>query len=540
MRKLQRLLTILLALLMAAPPPGFSASHREAPITALDRTADITDLYAFVSFNNPSRVTFLLNVDPLLEPSNGPNYFPFDPDVLYAIRIDNNYDAVADIVFEFQFQTEIRAPQVPVGFIGAGSGINAPANAPPGGPAQVVPPAITSLDGPGSAGLNLRQTYTVTMLQGSGETPTRTTLSPAAETQRLFAVPSNAGPRTMPNYSALAQQGVYDIGMGARVFAGTVDDPFFIDLGAAFDSFNFRAPAFGGAPGTLSAFEDQQSSTNFAPDDVSGFNVNTIALEVPASLITTGGRPAIGVWGATYRRQTSVRSTNLAEAATTGSGAWIQVQRMGNPLINELLIGTGMKDRWSRGEPASEGATFASSYLDPVLARVLNAVFNIPVPSAPRTDLLPLVTYTPLITGDASIPAGPVADLLRLNTSIPATAAGSRSRLGALGGDTAGFPNGRRPSDDVTDIALRVVAGALAGSGFSRRLGDGVNMNDMPFQETFPFVAFAQSGRNSRHVDPGGRGCRELQGPFGFSPGQGQGGGPGTGGLFDPLPCPVE
>jgi hypothetical protein len=142
-----------------------------------------------------------------------------------------------------------------------------------------------------------------------------------------------------------------------------------------------------------------------------------------------------------------------------------------------------------------------------LLARVFNTVFGIAVPPPPRTDLLPLVQYTPVITGDSTIPPGPVADLLRLNTSIKATDPASRSRLGVLGGDNAGFPNGRRVSDDVTDIAMRVVAGVLAGPQFSYRLGDGVNVNDVPYQETFPYVAFAQSGRNRRHIDPGEPGC---------------------------------
>src|SRR5262252_476642 len=161
---------------LAAPVPFYAASHREAPLTALDHPADITDFFAFVSYDDPSKVTFLLNVDPLLEPANGPNYFPFDPDVLYTIKIDNNYDAVEDISFEFRFTTEIRAPGVFTGFVGAGSGI--------GG---VVPPAITALDGAGSAGLSLRQHYTVTMVRGYGDSAVRTDLTPSGSS--LFAVP---------------------------------------------------------------------------------------------------------------------------------------------------------------------------------------------------------------------------------------------------------------------------------------------------------------------------------------------------------------
>jgi hypothetical protein len=248
--------------------------------------------------------------------------------------------------------------------------------------------------------------------------------------------------------------------------------------------------------------QEYNFTNNTAADTLSGYNVNCIAIEVPASMITTPGKPTIGSWGATYRRAMTVRSTGVANQE---SGDWIQVQRMGNPLINEVIIGTGDKDKWSRTEPKDD-AQFAAYALDPVLPKVLNSVFGIAVPQAPRTDLLPLVQYLPIISGDPSLPKGPVADLLRLNTSIrPTSDAGSRSRLGVLGGDNAGFPNGRRVSDDVTDIALRVVAGALA--GLSYRLGDGVNVNDVPYQETFPYVAWAQSGRNRRHVDPGEEGC---------------------------------
>lgn len=495
---------VILAAAMVSPQPGFAASHREAPITALDHKADITDFFAFVSYDDPTKVTFLLNVDPLLEPGNGPNYFPFDDNILYAIDIDNNNDALPHISFQFQFQTAIRAPGVFTGFVGAGSGINAPANSPPpvapGTP--IVPPAITALDGTGSAGLNLRQTYTVTMVNNGLSTQLTN-----ANGGSLFAVPTNVGPRTMPNYPALASQGIFSLGNGIRVFAGTVDDPFYIDLGAAFDSLNFRLGAGGGV---LSPAQDANDNTNFAPDFVSGYNVNTIAMEVPITMLTRTGSllaatdPAatIGAWGTTSRPRITVRRSPLPPAM---SGGWSQVQRMANPLINELIIGTGSKDFWSMSFPVDD-SQFASFDLDPLLARVFNAVYGINVPTPPRTDLLPLVQYVPPIAAPGT-PAGPIADLLRLNTGVPPTAASARSRLGLLGGDGAGFPNGRRVSDDVTDISSRVVAGILAGPSFSYRIGDGVNTNDVPYQETFPYVAFAQSGRNRRHIDPGEPGC---------------------------------
>jgi hypothetical protein len=497
-QNLKSLIAVAISAFLAAPPFAFGASHREAPITSLDHPADITDFYAFVSYDDASKVTFIMNVDPFLEPANGPNYFPFDPNVVYSIKIDNNYDADADVSFEFRFKTEIRAPGVFQGFVGAGSGIPVPANGPSGlatGTA-LIPPAITSLDGAGAAGFSLRQTYTVTMVQGSGDTAKRTDLTPSG--QSLIAVPSNAGPRTMPNYTALAKQGIFSLGNGVRVFAGTVDDPFFIDLGGAFDSLNLHAGAFrSGVTAVLTPFEDSNDSQNSAADSVSGFNVNSIAIEVPASMITVKGSPVIGAWGATYRAATTMRTTT----GSKDSGDLVQIQRMANPLINELIIPTGSKDAWSQSEPKKD-SDFAKYALDPLLARVMNAVFGIAVPNPPRTDLLPLVQY------GVTDHAGPVADLLRLDTSVPPTAAASRSRLGGLAGDAAGFPNGRRLSDDVVDIALRVVAGALAGSPYNQyRLGDGVNTNDVPNQETFPYVAFAQSGRDRRHIDPGEAGC---------------------------------
>jgi hypothetical protein len=361
----------------------------------------------------------------------------------------------------------------------------------------------------------VRQSYSVRLRRNG-----RATDLTGART--LFAVPSNAGPRTMPNYAAsggLFEQGIYDLGNGIRVFAGTTDDSFYIDLGAAFDSLNFRAAAGGGV---LNASQDASDFVNFAPDDVSGFNVNTIAIEVPIALLTSDGRlhtsaepqAMLGTYGTTSRQAVTVRRS---PHPAVGAGRFRQVQRMGNPLINELIIGTGMKDRFSMSQPKDD-SQFASFALDPLLARALNAIYTtaLPIPTPPRTDLLPLVTYAAPIAANGT-PAGPVADLLRLNTGVGPTPAGSRKRLGLLAGDGAGFPNGRRIGDDVTDIALRAVVGVLTGNsqftGFPHnRLGDGVNANDVPYQETFPYLGFAHSGRGSRHVDPGESGCVDAAG----------------------------
>src|SRR5882724_4104382 len=387
MSEVKRFVALLTAMLMIMPIGGFAANHRSAPNSSLDHAAGITDWYAFVSYDDSTKVTMIMNVDPFLEPSNGPNYFPFDPNVVYTMKVDNDYDAVADVSFEFRFTTEIRAPAVPLSFIGAGTGVRSPANAPPDANGlttigTVVPPAITSLDGPGSAGLSLRQNYTVTLVQGT----TRTDLTPAVATTKLYAVPSNVGPRTMPCYasiptgstctSTLASQGIYALSNGIKVFAGTVDDPFFIDLGAAFDSLNFRAgSSYAGKAGILLSTQDQNDTQNFAADSLSGFNVNTIAIEVPASLLVkSSSQPVIGTWAATYRPSTTIRNPG---SGLTTAGSLVQVQRMGNPLINELIIGTGSKDTFSLSQPKDD-AQFANFALDPVLARVLNAVYGIP------------------------------------------------------------------------------------------------------------------------------------------------------------------
>ncbi len=501
-----------------------AANHREAPLTALDTKADITDWYAFVSYNDPSKITMILNVDPLLEPSNGPNYFPFDPEILYEMKVDNNFDAEEDVTIQFRFKTEHRLPSVFTGFVGAGTGIAAPANSPnpdkfPEG-TPIIPAAITALDGPGSEGLGLRQSYTVKLIKKNGR---KSQIIDLTGQQKLYAVPSNVGPRTMPQYQALAEQGVYSLANGIKVFAGTVDDPFYIDLGAAFDTFNFRGEAFKtGVPGVYSDAQNAAEDKNFAPDDVAGYNVNTLAIEIPVTLLTQDGKQhaaneALAVLGtyATTSRPIFKSITRRPGGKPLLSNRFTQIQRMGNPLINELLIGTGDKDKFSMSAPKND-AKFANYLLDPLLARVVNAAYAgaVPIPEAPRLDLAPLVFYAaPICPGCSSKQQGPLADLLRLNTGIPATPAQDRKRMGFLAGDTAGFPNGRRVSDDVTDIAAQAVVGVLnpAFNVFpNNRVADGVNSNDKPYQESFPYVAFAHSGRNSRHVDPGESGCYDA------------------------------
>jgi hypothetical protein len=544
MSKLKSVAGLALSLLIAVPPGAFASSHREAPITALDHAADITDFYAFVSYDRPDCVTFIMNVDPFLQPSNGPNYFPFDPSVVYEIRIDNNQDGLANLYFQFQFQTEIRDPGLFTGYAGAGNGINAPANSPkpvaPGTP--IVPTAITSLSGDGSAGLSLRQLMHVWLVNKTSGKNKVTVLTPGTP---MFAVPSNVGARTMPDYDALAAQGIYSVSgaggiTGIRVFAGTVADPFFIDLGATFDSLNYRA---GSGVEALTPEQDADDQLNSAPNSVAGFNVNTIAIEVPIKYLTSDGalhastdpKAVIGAWATTSRSETTIRRSPLP---ATGSGPLAQIQRFGNPLINELIIGTGSKDYWSMSQPVDD-SQFASFDLDPLVARVFNAVYGFKIPTPPRTDLLPLVTYAPPIA-PAGTPAGPIADLMRLNTGVPPTPKANRKRLGLIAGDPAGFPNGRRLTDDVVDIVERVGVGGILSPGFdvapNNLLGDGVNAPDVPPQETFPYVHYAYSGRDSRHISPGDpTGCGDQ--PTSSSPQNSDAPPANQGGS---APCPVN
>ena len=498
-----------LALTLACSSLSHAANHREAPITALDHKADITDLYAFRSYSGDAtpKVTLIMGVDPLLEPANGPNWFPFDPDILYELKIDNNHDAKQDIVFEFRFTTEQRLPGLFQVFAGVAGGASAPANSPAPVPqgTPIVPDRIDSFD---DAGLGQIQRYSVTMVKydAAGKVTSRKVLA-----QNLPAVPANVGPRTM-DYSALYQAAIHSLPNEVKAFAGTTDDAFYIDLGGAFDTFNTHAFP------VLSAAQDA-AAENIAPDTVSGFAVNHLALEVPVALLTQTGAveaaspPAatLGVWATTSRPQVTVRRSPLPAVS---SGTWRQVQRMGNPLINELLIGTGSKDRFSMDQPKND-SQFASFLLDPALPRVINALTGgiVASPAAPRLDLLPVVTYAAPIAAPGT-PPGPVADLLRLNTGVAPTAPDTASRLGLLGGDAAGFPNGRRVFDDVTDVALRLVVGGVLAAPFpgydaniGGKLGDGVNVNDATYKATFPYVGEAPSGRDRRHIDPGEPGC---------------------------------
>jgi hypothetical protein len=481
---------ILATLLGCLATAAHAASHREAPRIALDPTADITDVYFFRSWEDPSRVVLIMNVIPAQEPSSGPNYFALDEDVLYAMHLDVDRDGQTDIDYEFRFETEIRAPfdDLPVSY----AGVDGVAGLPPG---------IRALDGTGSEGLGLRQRYTVRQVFRKR----RSDLG----TSTMFAVPSNIGPRTIPDYEALAAQGIYDLANGGRVFVGQRDETFYIDLGATFDTLNLRRN-----PPVLTAAEDANDAANpFGVDMFSGFNVTTLALEIPISEITDDPSAVIGMYASTSRTRNRHFGADDANANLFGSGGFVQVARLANPLVNELIIGTGQKDRWNTKDP-SEESRFLGFYQTPRLAAFLNLAFGLPVPATPRNDLVAVLLKYPGQDPGGCSRRNPCSELLRLNVGVAPTAPADQKRLTVLAGDPAGFPNGRRPNDDVTDIALRVVAGALLGP--VPALGDGVNFNigapgtnvtASGIATAFPFLPTPFDGRNRRHIDCGEAGA---------------------------------
>ena len=464
---------------------ALAASHREAPAIAQDPAADNTDFYMFRSWNNPGNVVFILNAIPLQEPSGGPNYYTFGDDVLYRIGIDTNADGEDDLAYEFRFRTDLRGPltslRLPIDY-------------------AALPP-ITALDGPGSEGLILRQSYTVTQVRGRQ----RIDLG----TQTMYAVPSRVGPLTMPNYEALAAKGIYTLANGGNVFAGQRDESFYIDVGAAFDTLNFRRN-----PPILSAAEDANDAVNpFGNDQLSGFNVSSIALEVPIASITGDANGVIGGYASTYRSTVRVFRQNAGNGqGDVDAGPWVQVSRLANPLVNELIIGTDTKDRWNATDPDQE-AQFLDFYLNSRLATAINIRFGTAFPTTHRTDLVNALLKYKSQPQTGTCARNDCAELLRLDLSVPPKAPGSAgySRLGPLGGDGAGWPNGRRPNDDVTDVAMRVVAGVLVNPA-TPRLGDGVNFNigaegsnltGNGIYTVFPYLPAPHDGRNRRHIDCG-------------------------------------
>ena len=492
-----------LTLVLAATSPR-AASHREAPLMTLDPAADITDVYAFVSYDTANlarasadrKVTLILNVIPAQEPSSGPNYFAFDDNVLYELHVDNNKDGDAeDVIYQFRFQTTVDTPAQFV--------------------ATLAP--VTALEGPNAAGMAIKQRYTVTELRNCKEKkngPKCKQKTVLFSGQSKPTVPSNIGPKTMPDYAALAAQGIFtDAGTDIRVFAGQRAETFAIDLGAVFDTVNLRRTPLP----VETAAEDANDAVNpFGVNAFSGFNVNTIAIEVPAKRLTgDGAAPSaangtIGVYASTSRQQVTIRRGSPAlnpkkppAELLQGAKSFRQVSRMGNPLVNELIIAVGKKDLWNATDPADE-ALFLDFYRNLAVADALKLVSGVDVPPKPRNDIVHLLTQY----ADQNVSAAPFSELLRLDMTVAPTPPASIKRLGPLAHDAAGtatpdgagFPNGRRPNDDVTDIVVRVAGGK---NYVDNRVGDGVHINDRGLTPDFPFLPTPYDGHDRVHKDPG-------------------------------------
>ena len=466
---------VLFLLNTIVPAPAMASSHSEAPLISMDRYADNTDTYAFRSVE-PGRegfVTLIANYIPFQEPSGGPQFYRFDDTVLYEIKIDNTGDGVEDITYQFQFKTGTVRGSTVLGM----STLNDDA-------------VITSLNDPD---YNQFQTYTVRRIERNGRKDGKVIAS------GLRTPPSNIGPRTTPNYEAnLGQPAVYDLQGGGKVFAGQRDEYFYIDVGGVFDTLNLRS--IGDSGGV---------------DSTQGFNISTLALELPISDLTrtrrvpsgpTASDAVIGVWATASRRTARVITD---DGNRFELGDWKQISRLGNPLVNEVVIPLNLKDAFNSLSPKDD-AVAAPAVQDPELARLMQAVFGISVPPAPRNDLVAIfATGIPVnpITGPnytTFLSDGKPHEFLRLNVAIPITPIGSQNRLGLLGGDVAGFPNGRRVFDDVVDIALRAVAG---GTPFTpatnvapnNTLGDGVSFNpEGPLLTRFPYLLPPNAGNQPR------------------------------------------
>jgi hypothetical protein len=412
----------------SGPQSASASSHREAPLISQDPTADNTDLYAFVSPDKPSTATIVSNWIPGEDPAAGPNYYTFSSTARYDIYADKNGDGVPDITYRFRFHD--LPSQL---FLG-----------------------------------NTQQSYTVTKIANGKSTVVG---------KGLTTPPDNIGPRSTPNYDALAAKGVHTLSDGATVFAGQRDDPFFADVGAIFD---------------LVAIREGTGATGGGKDFLAGYAVHTIALQLPKAQLDNGRNHVIGIWSATDRQKVTVRR---GKARTS----WVQVSRLGNPLINEVVIPTNLKDHWNATTPAQD-QQFAKYYSSPILAAVLQKLYPKfgPYKQSGRTDLV-AVLGTGLASPKLNYTGPRLADELRLNLTIPPTPAGKVSNLGVIGGDLAGYPNGRRLADDVIDISERVVAGELVGHKLP--LGDGVDGNDVKNLGTFPYLAAPFSGYTDTHGD---------------------------------------
>ena len=458
--------------LAGGPAPAGASSHREAPLISQDATADNTDLYMFRDASDPSKVNIIANYIGLEPPASGPNFVRFGDDVQYEIHIDNNGDVQDDITFQFRFRTTVANPNT---FL-----YN-----------------TFTIDPKTYANQNVKQTYSVRMIK-NGQATTLATNVPTP--------PVNIGPRSTPNYSQYTAASIKSLPGGGKVFAGQRNDPFFVDLGSVFDLLGLRP--------INSAHLAPLPNTN-GVNSLTTSSVHAIALQLPIALLTKNGNvpttvnskaSVIGAYASSSRQR--VKTLSTTGGAPSYSGEWVQVSRLGIPLVNEVLIPLGKKDKWNSVDPKDD-MQFFGNILDPEPTKLLPVVYpsvfnqnNIPPGGiATRPDLVKLLTGQ--LAGLSSANALPPADLLRVNLAVPPVWGTPSNRLAALQGDVGGFPNGRRLTDDVVDIELRVLAGELldsdgkingtGGVPFSV-LKDGVNNPGRAITGQFPYLADPWAG----------------------------------------------
>lgn len=443
----------------ALPLVTLGSSHREAPLISGDPKADATDLYAFVSKDKPDSVNLIANYVPFEDPAGGPNFYQFDDNVLYEINVDNNGDANPDVVYQFRFKTTTANPKTFLYNTGP----------------------VKSIDDPN---LNVRQTYTLTKVVNGQSTVLG---------ENLPTPPSNVGQKSTPDYANLQQQAVKSVN-GVTTFAGQSADPFFANLGGLFDLLTVKTP------------DDKTPATNGLKDK----SVQSLALQVPITDLTVNkAKPAdpkdpngvIGVWTTASRQATNVLN---GDGTSNANGKFVQVSRLGNPLVNEVVAPRGAKDLFNSSKPADD-AQFAEAVANPELGGLLNKLYNVKVPpqgafgSPQQRDDLEAI-YLTGIPGATKQVAGKPAEELRLNVAVPPT--DQPNRLGVLAKDLQGFPNGRRLTDDVVDISLQAVAGAaypLFHKDFqpdpqATTLSDGVDSPDVAPRDSFPYLALPKAG----------------------------------------------
>lgn len=461
---------------------AFASSHREAPFITQLPKVDGTDFYMFRSYESgrSDYVTLIANYQPFQEPEGGPNYFTMDPDAIYEIHIDNNGDAVEDITFRFDFEKVVRGLTIPVG----DQQVAVPLK-------QLGQLSATADD---SNVLNIFETFTVDVVRGDRRTGTTDSIVNMGDGSDSFRKPvDNIGQKTIGDYEDYAQNFIYDVTIPGcanpgRVFVGQRQEPFVVNLGETFDLVNYD-PA--GA-------RDSQTNT------VNRYNVTSLAVEVHRDCLTNGGSPIIGGWTTASLPQARVlnprpNSDEGGKGAAVQGGAYTQVSRLAHPLVNEVVVGVPDKDRYNASEPKDD-AQFLTYVTHPSFPEILELLFPVTAPNTfPRQDLVnvflkgvPDLNQPPNVTP---------SEMLRLNTSIDPVPAGGQDTLGVIAGDNAGFPNGRRPGDDVVDIELRVLMGALIDPENTPPLTDGALPDPARYLDSFPYIPVAIPGSPSEAND---------------------------------------